>query len=78
MSLGKKKRLSGSDVFVISLACADLLASASTPLQPINDILWHQRWHIGSTMCKILPTVAPTSLAASSWSLVLIAADRYR
>ena len=78
MSLGKKKHLTGCDTFVISLACADLLASAFSTLQPFSYLVWHQRWHLGVALCKILPTVAPISMAASSWSLVLIAADRYR
>ena len=78
MSLGKKKQLSGCDVLMISLACADLLASAFAFVQPMSSFIWHQRWHLGSALCKILPTIAPISLVASSWSLVLIAADRYR
>jgi len=76
--IGRKKQMSGSDVFMVSLAFADLLASVFVPLLAIHDFLSNLRWHLGSMMCKILPSISPISLAASSWSLVLIAADRYR
>ena len=78
MSIGKKKELSGGDVFMISLAVADLLASLFVPILAVHDFLSNLRWHLGLVMCKILPSVSPICLAASSWSLVLIAADRCR
>ena len=78
MLLGRKKQKSGSDVFMVSLAFADLMASVFVPVLTIHDFLSNLRWHLGSVMCKILPSISPISVAASSWSLVLIAADRYR
>ena len=77
-SLGKKKELSGGDVFMISLAVADLLASLFVPILAVQDFVSNLRWHLGSLMCRLLPSVPSICLVASSWSLVLIAADRYR
>ena len=70
--------MSGSDVFMVSLAVTDLLSSALVPIKVIQDILGNWRWHLGSATCEILASIFPISLAASSWSLALIAADRFR
>ena len=77
-SVGKKKELSGGDVFMVSLAAADFLASLFVPILTIHDFLSNLRWHLAPIMCNILPAISPISLVASSWSLVLITADRYR
>ena len=78
MFIGRKKQMTGSDVFMVSLAFADLLTSVFVPMLTIHDFLSNLRWHLGSVMCKILPPISPISVTASSWSLLLIAADRYR
>ena len=76
---GKKEKRSGGDVFMMSLAIADLLASIFVPINVITDLTTNDmKWYFGALMCKILPAVSPLTLAVSSWSLVLIAADRYR
>ena len=71
-------KMSSRDSFVISLACADLLASTFAFVQPKNSFIWHRWWQLGSALCKALLTIAPISLVASSSSLVLIADDRFR
>eukprot|EP00112_Aurelia_sp_Birch-Aquarium-sp1_P009390 Seg2066.5 transcript_id=Seg2066.5/GoldUCD/mRNA.D3Y31 product="C3a anaphylatoxin chemotactic receptor" protein_id=Seg2066.5/GoldUCD/D3Y31 len=77
--IGKKKKCTGGDVFMISLAAADLLASIFVPILVITDLTTNDvKWYFGAAMCKILPSVSPLTLAVSSWSLVLIAADRYK
>ena len=64
---------------MISLAAADLLGSIFVPILVISDLTTNDvKWYFGAAMCKILPSVSPLTLAVSSWSLVLIAADRYK
>lgn len=64
---------------MISLAVADLLASICVPIITIPDLSTGSNiWYFGAVMCKILPSVSPATLVASSWSLMLIAMDRYR
>ena len=74
----KKKRNSG-DVYMLSLACADFLASIAAPLVMINDLVTHySTWLYGEAMCYALPTVLQGTICASGWSLVFISLDRYR
>ena len=65
-------------MFILSLAFADLLASVFVPVLVIHDLVSNLKWHLGAAMCKILPSISPVTLIVSSWSLVLIAIDRYR
>ena len=75
----KKKRKNSGDIFVISLAITDFLASVFVPLVMINDIVGDFRvWYLGKTGCYVLPSVSPLTLTASSWFLVLISLDHYR
>eukprot|EP00112_Aurelia_sp_Birch-Aquarium-sp1_P004113 Seg1467.7 transcript_id=Seg1467.7/GoldUCD/mRNA.D3Y31 product="C3a anaphylatoxin chemotactic receptor" protein_id=Seg1467.7/GoldUCD/D3Y31 len=77
--IGKKRERSGGDVFMMSLATADLLASFFVPILIITDLTTNDlKWYFGPLMCKILPAISPLTVAVSTWSLVLIAADRYR
>ncbi len=62
----------------MSLAVSDLLASLFVPLTMIADLSNKSNiWYFGAAMCHILPSISPMTLAASSWSLMLIAVDRY-
>lgn len=63
---------------MLSLAVADLLSSLFVPILAVHDIFSEVKWYLGAAMCKILPAISPVTLSASSWSLVLISADRYR
>ncbi|XP_065057499.1 C3a anaphylatoxin chemotactic receptor-like [Rhopilema esculentum] len=76
--IGKKRELTGGDTFILSLAFADLLASVFVPVLVIHDLVSNLKWQLGAAMCKILPSISPVTLIVSSWSLVLIAIDRYR
>ena len=74
----KKKRNSG-DVYILSLACADFLASLIVPMVFLNDLVSdYSNWFYGKAMCYVLPTISPLTMCASGWSLVLISVDRYR
>eukprot|EP00794_Sanderia_malayensis_P020283 gene20283-22269_t len=77
--IGRKKKKTGGDVFVMSLGISDLLASLFVPFLMIADLRSEEnRWFLGSALCTILPSVSPMTLIASSWSLMLIAVDRFR
>lgn len=75
----RKKKRSGGDLYILSLACADFLSSIFVPMVMLNDLLTDfSGWLYGEVMCYILPAINPGTLSASSWSLVLISLDRYR
>ena len=74
----KKKRNSG-DVYILSLACADLFGSLAAPLIMLNDLITDMSvWFYGGILCYIMPAITPATMCASAWSLVLISVDRLR
>ena len=74
----KKKRNSG-DIYILSLACADFLASVTTPMVILNDLITdYSGWFYGEAMCYLLFPISLATICASGWSLVLISIDRYR
>ena len=74
----KKKRNSG-DIFILSLACADFLASLGVAMIYVNGIITgFSGWVYGKELCYILPGISQTTTCASGWFLVLISLDRYR
>ena len=67
------------DVLLISLAIADLLALISGSMTMISDLTGDlQRWYFGPVLCKLLPSMSPITLFASSWTLAVISYDRFR
>ena len=75
----RKKTRNSGDVYILSLACADFLASLIVPSILLSDLVTnYSGWLYGSTMCHILPPIAQATMSASGWSLVLISLDRYR
>ena len=67
------------DVLLISLAVVDLMALVSGSMTMVGDLTGDlQRWHFGAAMCKLLPSISPITLFASSWTLAVISYDRYR
>ena len=74
----KKKRNSG-DIYVLSLACADFLASLFMPMVFLNDLITdYSGWLYGKAMCYILNPLSLATICASGWSLVFISLNRYR
>ena len=74
----KKKRNSG-DVYILSLACADFLASVATPMVILNDLITdYSGWFYGEALCYVLYPTSLSTICASGWSLVLISLERYR
>lgn len=75
----RKKKRTSSDIFILSLASADFLASVFVPMIMVNDLLTDLNgWFYGKAMCYVFPAVSPATLTASAWSLVFISFDRYR
>ena len=74
----RQHRNSNGNVFIVNLAVADILASATVPLVIIHDLLSNGKWYLGSFLCYLLPALNPITLVASSWALVVISIDRYR
>ena len=67
------------DVLLISLAIADLMALISGTMTMIGDLMGDlKRWYFGGLMCKLLPSMSPITLFASSWTLAVISYDRFR
>ena len=74
----KKKRNSG-DIYILSLACSDILASLVVPLTFISELVTdHAGWLYGKAMCYVMPTITQSTLCASGWSLAFISLARYR
>ena len=74
----KKKRNSG-DLYVLSLAWTDLLASLIVATFVLNDsITDFSGWIYGEVLCHLFSSVVPAAMCASGWFLALISLDRYR
>ena len=77
----KTKRRYRGEFFILSLAIADLLASAFVPPMMISDLAnadHVKTWHIGRIGCYIFVSISPITVMASSWSLLMISLDRCR
>eukprot|EP00112_Aurelia_sp_Birch-Aquarium-sp1_P011800 Seg2482.1 transcript_id=Seg2482.1/GoldUCD/mRNA.D3Y31 product="C3a anaphylatoxin chemotactic receptor" protein_id=Seg2482.1/GoldUCD/D3Y31 len=77
--LGMKKQGNNGDDFIISLATTDFITSVLGPLKVI--VILSSRftlWHFGLLAGEIIGFINQSTLLTSSWSLVLIAFDRYR
>ena len=75
----RKKRRNSGDVYMLSLASADFLASLAAPLVMLSDLITDfSGWFYGEMLCYVMPTISPITMCASAWTLVLISADRLR
>ncbi|XP_078659454.1 neuropeptide FF receptor 2-like [Branchiostoma floridae x Branchiostoma belcheri] len=65
-----------TNFFIFNLAVADLLVALfCMPFTLVNNI--HAEWIFGDVVCKLSPFMQGVSVAASVFTLVAIAADRY-
>ena len=72
----KKKRNSG-DIYTLSLACADFLATLVAPMIVINDLITDMSvWFYGEILCHVMHAITLATLCASAWSLAFISIDR--
>ena len=79
--IGVKSKLSRSfDIRIVSLACADLLASIFTPLVAIHDIETdHSMWNLGGSFgCKVFVAIDHITVYVSAFTLVVISTERLR
>ena len=67
----KKYRKSNGDIFLMTLAIFDILASGFIPLVTIHDII-DMKWKLGYVACKMFPSFHILTLVGSAWSLVII------
>ena len=74
----RQQRKNTGNAFVVSLAVADVFASAAVPFVIVHDLTNVPRWRLGGFLCHFLSVLNPITLVASSWGLVVISIDRYR
>lgn len=65
------------NVFIINLACSDLLLCIFTMPFSLVDIAF-KHWQLGGAMCKLVAGLQATSIFVSAISITAIALDRYR
>ena len=77
-SLGKKNKLGKGDVFIVSLAIADLIACVIWPVHMITyHSFFHSKWFFEPSTQSAFFFIFYTTLMISSWQLLLISIDRY-
>lgn len=76
----KHKDLRSFDIQILSLATADLLAAIFTPLVSMHDLYTEfTSWYLAGTFgCKIFVSIGLLTVLVSSFSLVVISAERFR
>ena len=74
----KTKRNQLFNYYIVHLAIADLTASLITPLHFIYNIVMHDKWKMGVTMCKVVALIDPLTVNVSAWVVTSIAAERCR
>lgn len=73
----KPKILSPRNIFIVNLACSDLLLCVFT--MPFSFIEISQKmWHMGLLPCKLFASLQATSIFVSTISITAIALDRYK
>ncbi|XP_066918071.1 galanin receptor 2b-like [Clytia hemisphaerica] len=79
ITLKHQNKKSNFDIYIISLAITDLLASIFLPVVMIHDLYteWNH-WHLGSFGCKILVPMPHINSLVSALMLVVISFDRLR
>ena len=73
----RKKNRNSGDIYILSLAFADLLGSLVVSLLMLSQFITDfSGWLYGEMLCYVLSTILPITMCASAWTLVLIAVDR--
>ncbi|WKY10771.1 hypothetical protein Q1695_002828 [Nippostrongylus brasiliensis] len=77
LTFGNKKLQTVQNMFILNLALADLIVCIfSLPLTPITNI--YKNWYFGDKMCHSLPWIQGASVFVATFSLALIAINRYQ
>ena len=75
---GQRNLCKKTDIFLISLALADLLATLTGSSDNIITYSFkYTNWELNGITDTSLQIVTITTLAVSSWTLTVIAFDRY-
>ena len=75
----RKKKRNPGDIYILSLALADLLAALNVTVFLLNDAITDfSGWIYGDTLCFVFSSTIPATMCASGWFLALISLDRYR
>ncbi|KAK6754564.1 hypothetical protein RB195_013515 [Necator americanus] len=75
-TFNNRKLQTVQNMFILNLALADLIVCIfSLPITPITSI--HKNWYFGDQMCHSLPWIQGASVFVATFSLTLIAVDRY-
>ena len=75
----RKKNRNSGDVYMLSLAFADLLGSLVVALVMLSEFMTDfSGWLYGEILCYVMPTISIMTMGASAWTLVLISVDRLR
>ncbi|XP_047446816.1 neuropeptide Y receptor Y8b [Mugil cephalus] len=66
-----------TNIFIVNLSCSDILIGIiCMPATIIYTLMDH--WILGDTLCKLTPFIQCISVTVSTFSLVLIAMERYQ
>ena len=70
----------GFDVYIVSLAVADLLMALISPLVTIHDLLTNlNEWKLlGSFGCKLFVSINHVTMLVSASMLIIISLERIR
>src|SRR2546422_3539848 len=71
----KKGRISAVHIFTANMAISDLLFGICFPFQAIKAVV--ENWVFGDFMCRLDLLIRSLSIHISSFTMVVIAADRY-
>jgi hypothetical protein len=73
----RNRRLqSARNMFLLNLMISDIiLCLTSVPITPIAVVT--KRWIFGSILCRALPLIQSVAVMVTSWSLTVIALDKY-
>lgn len=70
-------KLKNCEMFMLSLAVADLVGTIIMPVKMFLDLIGHDFYMIGDVGCKIISSLSVTTITVSSLTLLVISIDRY-
>lgn len=74
---GRWSKLKTYEIFMFSLAIADLVATIIVPMRMFLELMKLDIYMIGNTGCKILSSLTVTTITVSALTLLVISIDRF-
>lgn len=75
----KQRFVKRFDVYIVSLATADLMASVLIPCMTIHNLLTNDYWRLfGEGGCKVFTSIKPYTKLVSAMMLIAISTGRLR